>query len=275
MHRKSLALTLSGGGARGIAHIGFLRVLDDAGINFDYICGTSFGGFVGAALAVGLTAADLEKEAIRISRTSEFIRLLDPNPLRRGFLEGNRVKAYIQKLLGGNHQFESLRFPLTMVAVDLSTGDEILLGSGDLLTAVFATIAIPGIFNPVEYQGRLLVDGGVLNNLPVDYARATGADKVIAVNVQPSVGPGKPWDFSHASKRLIPDSLISMYRAEMIQSSQLTTLKLRNYPPDILIQPEIPDEIDSLFGFRDACLILDAGKSAAYKAIPAIKKIIS
>lgn len=272
--QKTLALALSGGGARGIAHIGFLKVLSDAGIKFNYVCGTSFGGFVGAALAVGITPVELEKEAIRISRTSEFIRLLDPNPLRRGFLEGNRVKIYIEKLLGGNHKFENLLFPLQMVAVDLSSGSEVLLGSGDLLTAVYATIAIPGIFNPVECNGRLLVDGGVLNNLPVDHARATGADVVIAVNVQPLVGPDNHWDYSHSSKRLIPNALISMYRAEVIQSSHLTRMKLLNYPPDLLIEPQVPEEIDSLFGFREARVILEAGESAGIQAIPAIKKCL-
>jgi NTE family protein len=272
--QKTLALALSGGGARGIAHIGFLKVLSDSGIHFDYVCGTSFGGFVGASLAVGITPLELEKEALRISRTGEFIRLLDPNPLRRGFLEGNRVKNYIEKLLGGNHEFDNLLFPLQMVAVDLSSGSEVVLGSGDLLTAVYATIAIPGIFNPVERQGRLLVDGGVLNNLPVDHARATGADVVIAVNVQPLVGPENRWDFSHSSKRLIPDALISMYRAEVIQSSQLTRMKLRNFPPDLLIEPQIPEEIDSLFGFREARVILEAGEKAAMNAITKIKQCV-
>jgi NTE family protein len=272
--QKTLALALSGGGARGIAHIGFLKVLSDSGIHFDYVCGTSFGGFVGAALAVGITPLELEIEALRISRTGEFIRLLDPNPLRRGFLEGNRVKNYIEKLLGGNHEFENLLFPLQMVAVDLSSGTEVVLGSGDLLTAVYATIAIPGIFNPVECQARLLVDGGVLNNLPVDHARATGADVVIAVNVQPLVGPENLWDFSHSSKRLIPDALISMYRAEVIQSSQLTRMKLINFPPDLLIEPQIPEEIDSLFGFREARVILEAGEKAAINAITKIKQCL-
>lgn len=267
---KTIALALSGGGARGIAHIGFLKAIHDAGIEFQYICGTSFGGLVGAALAVGMSPQDLEKEALRISKTSEFIRLLDPNPLRRGFLEGNRVKVYIERLLGGNHQFDSLKFPLKMVAVDLASGTEVLLESGDLLSAVNATIAIPGIFNPVECQGKLLVDGGVLNNLPVDHARATGADLVVAVNVQPHIGPANLWDFSKSTNRLIPASLISMYRTEVIRSNRLTEMNLMNNPPDFLIHPEIPDEIDSLFGFRHAKEILEAGELAAKNAIPSI-----
>jgi NTE family protein len=267
---KTIALALSGGGARGIAHIGFLKALHEAGIGYQYICGTSFGGLVGAALAVGITLQDLEKEALRISKTSEFIRLLDPNPLRRGFLEGNRVKAYIEKLIGSKHEFESLKIPLTLIAVDLATGTEVLLNSGDLLNAVFATIAIPGIFNPVEFQGKMLVDGGVLNNLPVNHARATGADLVIAVNVHPRVGSDNPWDYSRTSNRLIPASLISMYRAEIIQSNWMTRINLINHPPNVLVHPDIPDEIDSLFGFRYAKEILKAGDLAAKEAIPSI-----
>jgi len=272
--RKSLCLVLSGGGARGLAHIGFLKVLHRERIDFQFICGTSFGGFVGAALATGITPFELETEAIRIFQTREFIKLLDPNPLRRGLLEGNRVKNYIEKLLGGDHRFENLLFPLKLVAVDLVSGQEMVLDSGSLLPAVFATIAIPGIFNPVEFSQQILVDGGVLNNLPVDHAREMGADVVIAVNVHQEVDQENPWNFSRASKRLIPDALISMYRAETIQSNELTQAKLRNYPPDLLIQPEIPDKVDALFGFRFAAETIRAGEEAAINSLDKIYSIL-
>lgn len=272
--QKTLCLALSGGGAWGIAHIGFLKVLCREKIKVHSICGTSFGGLVGAALATGITPQKLEKEALKIAQTRELMKLLDPNPLRRGFLEGNRVKSYIEKLLGPDHLFENLIFPLKVVAVDLISGQEVVLDSGDLLPAVYATIAIPGVFNPVDYHNQILVDGGTLNNLPVDHARKMGADIVIAVNVHPVVGAENPWNFTHASKRLIPDALISMYRAEIIQSNQLTKDKVRNFPPDLLIQPEIPDRIDSLFGFRQAAEILAAGEKAALNSIDRIKSIL-
>ena len=273
--KKKMTLALSGGGARGIAHIGILKVLAREHIPFHAIVGTSFGGFMGAALATGISPLRLEEEALRISQTKEFIKLLDPNPLRKGLLDGVRVKNYIERLLGSNQTFEKLIFPLKMVAVDLSTGEEVLLDHGDLLHAVFATIAIPGIFNPVEYEGRLLVDGGVMNNLPVNHARQTDSDIVLAVDVQPYVGPENPWDYSRSAKRFIPDAIISMYRAEVIQSSRLTKEILRTAPPDILIHPDIPDEIDSLFGFRFAREILAAGEAAAELNLSKIRALLS
>jgi NTE family protein len=147
---RKVGLVLSGGGARGIAHIGFMKVIYQEDIKFDLICGTSFGGFVGAALATGISPYDLEKEALRMSQTREFFKLIDPNPLRRGLFEGNRVKVYLENLIGKNHTFESLLFPLKVIAVDLITGTEVVLQSGPLLPAIYATIAIPGIFKPVE-----------------------------------------------------------------------------------------------------------------------------
>jgi len=272
--RKTVGLVLSGGGARGIAHIGFMKVLFQEDIIFQLICGTSFGGFVGAALASGISPLDLEKEAIRMAQSREFIKLIDPNPLRRGFLEGNRVKAYIENLIGKDRLLESLLFPLKLVSVDLITGTEVVLDSGPLLPAIFATIAIPGIFKPIEYGDHLLVDGGVLNNLPVNHARNAGVDVVIAVNVQPYVGPQKPWGFSKNPKRLIPESLISMYRAEIIRSNHQTESLLITSPPDLLITPDIPDEIDSLFGFKYAPEIIKAGEQSAQNALDEIKSLI-
>jgi NTE family protein len=267
-------LCLGGGGARGIAHIGFLSILQNEKISFQSICATSFGGFVGAALAVGITPQELETEALRISQTREFIKLLDPNPLRRGLLEGNRVKSYIENLLGGDFELENLRFPLKLVTVDLVTGNEIVLDKGDLLQAIYATIAIPGIFKPIEIGKRILVDGGVLNNLPVDYARNMGAKIVIAVNVSQVVGERNPWEFPQTPYRLIPNAITSMYRAEAIQANQLTQTKLFNSPPDLLIQPDIPDQIDPLFGFRFASAILEAGKQAAIKSLDQIHSLL-
>jgi NTE family protein len=250
-----------------------MKIIYQEGIKFDLICGTSFGGFVGAALATGISPRDLEKEALRMAQTREFIKLIDPNPLRRGLFEGNRVKAYLENLIGKNHSFESLLFPLKVIAVDLITGTEVVLQSGPLLPAIYATIAIPGIFQPVELGHQLLVDGGVLNNLPVDHARNAGADVMIAIDVQPVVGFENPWDYSRNPNRLIPDSLVSMYRAENIRSNHQTSTHLKNYPPDLLIKPSIPDEIDSLFGFKYAAELIKIGEKAAWEAIPRIKSL--
>ena len=271
---KMVGLVLSGGGARGMAHIGFMKVLYQEGIKFDLICGTSFGGFVGASLATGISPIDLENEAVRMAQTREFIKLIDPNPLRRGLFEGNRVKVYLENLIGKKHTFESLLFPLKVIAVDLISGTEVVLQSGPLLPAIYATIAIPGIFKPVELNHQLLVDGGVLNNLPVDHARNTGVDVMIAIDVQPVVGFENPWNYSRNPNRLIPESLINMYRAESIRSNHQTATHLKNYPPDLLVRPCIPDEIDSLFGFKYAAKIISIGEKAAWEAIPRIKSLV-
>ncbi|MDY0145075.1 MAG: patatin-like phospholipase family protein [Kiritimatiellia bacterium] len=178
---KRVGLALGSGGARGWAHLGVLEVLEEKGIAVDLVAGVSMGAVVGAFLAAG-----------RIASLRELALSLDWNRLRQffweislsrsGLTDGKRLLEETSKLLGVA-TFEELVVPLRTVATDLANGGEVVLTEGDLLQALRASISIPGLFSPVRLDGRLLVDGGLVNPVPVNVARDMGAQVVIAVDV--------------------------------------------------------------------------------------------
>jgi NTE family protein len=207
-----IGLILGGGGARGAAHVGVLKVLEEYGVPVHAIAGTSMGAIVGALYATGLTPAELEAELAaidwipmlsdRLPRTAlpfrrreedrEFLTQLElpvgwrgPR-LPSGLVAGLNVEARLARLLlpaAGIRDFDRLAVPFRATATDLETGELVVLGAGDLAMAVRASLSIPALFGPVELDGRLLVDGGVARNLPADVARDLGVDLVIAVDV--------------------------------------------------------------------------------------------
>lgn len=271
-----IGLALGGGGARGFAHIGILKVLERHHIKVNYLSGTSMGGIIAAAYAAGYSPTDLENEARKKTQTSELIKLIDPVPPRRGLLKGNRVQDYLTDLLGDCKSFEDLEIPLVLNAVDLNSGELIYFSHGDLLPALFATICIPGVFPPIQYQGRCLVDGGVLNNLPIQPIRALGADIVIAVDVESQFScqsaesnTKSGWPFS------LTKFLFDLQKAEFLMVSKLTQIHLKDNPADILIQPLIPDDINFIFGFPKGMSALEAGESAGEQAIPTILEYLN
>ncbi|RLF31312.1 MAG: hypothetical protein DRN07_07465, partial [Thermoplasmata archaeon] len=156
-----MGLALSGGGARGLAHIGVLKVLEREDIPVDFLAGTSMGGIIAAAYAAGLSIEYIEKEALRMGRLRNLITLMDRSLPRLGLFEGQKVQEYLAGHLG-DITFDELKIPLALVAVDLETGEEVVLRKGRVVDAVRATISLPGVFAPYRLDGRLLVDGGVL-----------------------------------------------------------------------------------------------------------------
>lgn len=209
--RPSVGLVLSGGGARGAAHIGVLRVLEELEIPIDCITGTSMGAVVGGFYAAGWSPDDIERELLAIDWTELFrgeaprrnlsfrrkeddLRYIDFEAgLRNGRIalpHGAAASAVLDFLLrsktlsvAGIHDFDQLSIPFRALAADLATGEEVLLDRGELSRAIRASMSIPGVFPPVELGERILVDGGVLNNLPIEAARDMGADVIIAVDV--------------------------------------------------------------------------------------------
>jgi len=184
---RKVGLALSGGGARGLAHIGVLKVLEQEGVPIDYLAGASMGGLIAAGYAAGLIPDFLEQEALRMGNIRRLLALADRSLPRRGLFEGQKVRQYLAGHLG-DRTFDDLRLPLALVAVDLNGGREVILRDGPVVDAVRATISLPGVFTPVERDGQLLVDGGLLNNLPADVVRQMGADVVIAVDVSTDSG---------------------------------------------------------------------------------------
>lgn len=260
-----------------MAHIGVIKYLYQKGIQLDYISGTSFGAIVGAAISSGMSIDKLEQEALRYSQIRELLKLIDHSLKRRGLLEGSRVRSYLGQLIGETSTFEDLEIPLSINAVDLRTGKEVIFTKGSLLPAIYASIAVPGIFTPVEYEGKLLVDGGVINNLPVDHVKEMGAEIVIAVDVHFHGHYGSDWDESIKphTPLPIPDYFYSFMRAETIMVSELTHRRLAIYQPDILISPDIPAEITSYVGFTHATGIMAAGEDAARNAFPMLAELLS
>jgi NTE family protein len=271
MRRASLGLALGGGGARGYAHIGVLRVLDGAGIPVNYLAGASMGGLIAAGYATGMTADRMEAEA----RSLTMRGLLDISLPRTGLLEGRRVHESLVRLFG-NRTFADTRIPLSLVAVDLNTGEEITLSEGRLADAVRATISVPGIFVPVERDGRLLVDGGILNNVPADIVRRMGAEVIIAVDVMPQTF--QPLHLPSESRRLslpglsrLSSLLGTMVRSIEVMDAEMSRLRLAQAQPDLIIRPQLGDLfIEQLERAGDA---IPPGERAAEAALPTIRKL--
>jgi len=184
--RPKIALVLSGGGARGFAHIGVLRVLKRHGLPVDIVVGVSIGAVIGSLYAGGVPlerleyiSSDLGWDKIADMGSASLVGLL----LGSNLLSTERLEAYLEKYLGGK-RFHELDIKFACVAVDISTGERIVFSEGKVASAVRASATIPGIFEPVMFRHRYLVDGGLIDNIPVDIARSMGADIVIVLTAR-------------------------------------------------------------------------------------------
>jgi NTE family protein len=277
--RPRIGLVLGGGGARGLAHVGVVSVLQREGIPVDYLAGTSMGGLVGALYAANVPLDVVEGQLKRLSAVTEQMRLVDVNISASGLsIRGRRIYNLMADLLGEGLTFADLKIPLAMVAVDIYSGREVILQGGLVIDAVRATISVPGVFEPVDLGDYRLVDGGVLNNVPVDVARTQGATRTIAVDVLPSFSanvPGlKPAEMG-LQLPFGPLVLNETYHVLMIMIAALTDSHLRQWPPDLLIRPVIPPNITLLSGFNQAEALIKAGEAAAEEALPAIRALLN
>ncbi len=176
--RRSFGLALGGGAARGIAHLGVLKALEERGLRADLVAGTSAGSIVGALYAGGHSYSDVAE----IVRTVDWNDLVQPCLPRLGLVRADKLERRVDELLGGR-SFDELDIPFAAVAVDLVSGTEVVISDGNVAAAVRASCSIPGIFEPVVDGSRVLVDGGVLNDVPADVALSMGADCVLAVDL--------------------------------------------------------------------------------------------
>jgi len=185
-HTKAtkIGLVLGSGGARGYAHLGVLKALYEADINIDLVVGTSFGAIVGAGYAAGRNIYELEKIALEIGWI-KLLKMIDVAP-PKGIFAGNKLERFFSVLTQQKH-FSELRVPLTVVTTDIETGEEVLINKGSVSKAILASSAFPGIFAPVEIDNRWLVDGVLVNPLPIQTAFDMGAEIVIAVDVSSSI----------------------------------------------------------------------------------------
>jgi NTE family protein len=235
---RRMGLVLGGGGGKGGAHLGVITVIDSFGLPIDQIVGSSIGGVLGALYAAGHSV-----DTIAASFGGATIwRLFERDPSGMGLLGGRRVRTILEELLG-ERTFEELAIPCAVVATDMVTGHEQVLDSGPLVDALLATMAFPGIFPPVQRDGKLLADGGIVNNLPVDVAYARGAHKVIAVdlsavcdNFEPAPTSGGPLGRLNP----IPSTPLTFAnRGLAVMIAQLTRYRLADNQPDLLLCPHV------------------------------------
>ncbi|MBO8159447.1 patatin-like phospholipase family protein [Thermosyntropha sp.] len=250
-----IGLVLGAGSARGYAHIGVLQVLEENNIPFDFIVGSSMGAMIGGIYASGTDLRMLEKTVCQID-TSIFYDIHVP---RLGFMAGKRI-VEVLRLLTKKKDFSELAIPLSVVATDLLSGQRVVLEEGSVAEAIRASISIPGIFNPVRRDDMVLVDGAVIDRLPVDVAREKGADVVIAVDV--TFGPDRQIEIKNALD-VILTSLDIMQKLHFDLSSS---------EADIVLQPKV-----GRFSSRDfdkADEIIALGREEAKKKLEIIKEKI-
>jgi NTE family protein len=191
--RCRVGLALSSGGAKGLAHIGVIQVLEENGIEVDCITGTSMGAYVGSIWACGLDGQVLEKVARAHEGRWGLFSLIDPSfPPRRGFFRTRRTIGRLRRSIGHTHFSETVR-PLRVLAAHLATLERVVFSSGEIATAVEASIAIPGVVVPVTIDGETYVDGGIADPLPVDVLQEMGIERIIAVNVIPPPERIRQW----------------------------------------------------------------------------------
>jgi NTE family protein len=262
MRSKKIGLALGGGAARGLAHIGVLEALQKEGIPVDMIAGTSAGAAVGALYAQGKDVSQIKALTAKMGRM-QFLSLVDLALPRSGFVEGTRIKNLLKSIIG-DIKFSDLSIPLSCIATDIRSGEEIVINDGSVLEGVRASISIPVIFSAVKWQDRYLVDGGLVNPVPVKTVREMGADFIIAVNVISDIGNRT----RRAKKAKQPGMFQVMLQSLYIATYSVVRSSLEG--ADIVIEPQLTN-----IGYGDFHRIRDCisqGELAAQESIPEIKK---
>ncbi|NLO83461.1 MAG: patatin-like phospholipase family protein [Clostridiales bacterium] len=252
--KVKVGLALGAGAARGLAHIGVLQVLEEHGIIPEYIAGSSIGAIVGALYAAGITPKMMEG----IAQNLDVARYYDVRVPRVGFIEGKKIEELI-KLLTQNKDFNELKIPLTVTAVDLKTCKLIELSTGKVYKAVRASISIPGIFTPVVRDDYVLVDGGLLSRVPVDTVKRMGADVVIGVDV------------GFRGQHHPPVNVLEVIM-QSLEVMELEILKNNVQKGDVIIYPDVSGIHPFYFDKVDDCV--REGRKAATEAIDRIKHLI-
>lgn len=299
---RRVGVALGSGSARGLAHIGVLDAIEEAGLEVAAIAGSSMGAFIGAAYAAG--RLDRLAAEFRAMDWKGIAALLDPVFPRSGLIDGQKVADWVRAQVGAV-AIEALPVPFRAIATDLASGEAVAIGAGDLIEAVRASIAVPGIFTPARVDGRLLVDGGLVDPVPVGAVRALGVDFVIAVDLNhdivqhrlaraaPAAGNDRP--YAQALARLLGNGAAdNPVRAQLrrwlarekteplpgifdvllasiyIMQARITRAALRHDRPQILIQP--PLGAVRFMEFDRAREIIDIGYDAARACLAAWRR---
>ncbi|MFM0737309.1 patatin-like phospholipase family protein [Paraburkholderia xenovorans] len=290
-NRPAVGLVLSGGGARGYAHIGVLKVLEENRIPVDCIAATSMGAVVGGLYASGMTAEDMQKRltGINLADIAFDVTAREDLPQSRrederlyvnsfslgfgskgfrlpvGLVQGNRLQALLQdwtSAVPGNISFDRLPIPYRAIATDLSTGDKVVLEHGSLPQAIRASMALPGLFAPADIDGRTLIDGGIVSNLPIETARDMGASTVIAVDIG---SPLRPLNALASPADVMQQMIGILIRQNVARQRD------RLQAGDVLIEPALGSL--SFTDFANANQAIAAGAAAARAALPQLQHL--
>lgn len=256
--RPKIALVLGGGAARGFAHVGVVRALEQERIPIDLIVGTSVGSLIGAIYASDQNSFELEWTAFTLEKEHLFDYGLLTAITGMGPVKGDKLEEFVKSKIPVK-DIEQLKIPFAAVATDLNRGTRVVLDRGPVARAVRASCSIPGIFQPVSHQNRLLVDGGVVDNIPIDVAREKGADIVIAVDIS-----------EHLANFNIVNVVDVVLQATNIMFSE--NVKNQKQGADVLIQPRIGDVGTLDFTQKKRCML--AGTAAAQEMMPEVRKKI-
>ena len=259
-HRK-IGLALGSGGARGLAHIGVLKVLIENNIPIDYIAGVSIGAMIGAYYAINLEIEKLEEKALNLTKR-DLLKLVDITSPKRALISGNKIKNFIKELIE-DKSFSDTKIPIKIIATDLCSGEEVIISKGKLADTIRASVSLPGTFKPVKIGRKFLIDGGVVNPTPVDIVKKMGADIIIGVDLT----------MRHPIKLKNPNIIETLIQTFEILRTQSTKSNIDKVKDAIIIRPNFSGKLDS-YRFHQTQKFIKQGEKAAKKALPEIKKLI-
>ncbi len=259
--RKKIGLALGSGGAKGLAHIGVIKVLEENNIPIDYIAGTSAGALIGGLYAALKDINKIENLARTINHQNVVSIFMDPS-LHWGLVRGNKAIQLLEKHIG-NIKIEDLTIPFRAVASDIKTGEIVVIKSGKLSTAIRVSGSIPFVFEPFHYQGHYLIDGGASMPVPAEIARGMGADIVIAVNLNNAY-----FNSIKIKKRI---NLVSVLQ-NSINLLQYQLAKENEKNADVVIIPDVPDIFFTKVVKGEK--LIAAGKKATEKIIPQLQSLL-
>jgi NTE family protein len=269
--KRPWALALGGGSARGFAHIGVLKILETQAIRPDIVTGTSMGALIGALHAAGYAAIDMERLALDLE-PRRLLYLAGPRPSKSAMFDLRGLEALLRDLLPP--EFDALEIPFACVSTNLDTGEPMLHRDGDLIGAILASVSVPVAFRPVHQNGRVLVDGGLVEPVPVDTARALGARGVVAVTVSTitSRGRGDGGRNRRGMRATLQDPVGRWQIAAAsvdIMEHRLAALALAR--ADVVVAPRV--EAYSQLSFFDAAALIALGETAAADALSEIRDL--
>ncbi|MBW1750600.1 MAG: patatin-like phospholipase RssA [Deltaproteobacteria bacterium] len=297
--KPTVGFALGGGSSRGWAHIGIIHALSEIGIEADIVCGCSIGSIVGASYLAG-NLDSLEQWVCSLTQI-EVAKFFELNLSLQGFVDIERLQTFFTKYIcRENTQFKDLSKTFATVSTDLETGREIWFTEGPVLNSVWASISLPGLFPPIQNQGRWLVDGGLVNPVPVSVCRALGADIVIAVNLNGDI-VGKHFITKNQTKEDKSDNVFSTLKKSMrsysdlffekikekdsppslldaitssinITQDRITRSRMAGDPPNILLSPKLAHI--GLLEFYRAKEAIQEGKNCVKRMLPEIQYIM-